>query len=292
MNKNNNKSLLGYYILTQKEVMKIYILKIRLRYFSDIPHMITAWSGSFSLKIVYDYYQRIGIDFEKKARKPFIVEPLIHNEKYILTGIYIKNGKGEFEKISNPFVMKNQDIFQLKITFTDYDAAQKFMEAFLKESSLKEPAGIFIPDSISIEEKELPIIEFTDSNKWSEFKFRIRFLTPTNFIFHGHEIPFPSPFRLLYNISKDYYEFTKKNYKEKIEKLMLNGLEIEDSTIKKVFVDIGEGRKVPCFIGSANYIACTKEGYLKAFITLFEWAEFLGVGKSKSLGFGRIKLEF
>jgi len=136
VNKNNNKSLLGYIYLTQKEVMKIYILKIRLRYFSDIPHMITAWSGSFSLKIVYDYYQRIGIDFEKKARKPFIVEPLIHNEKYILTGIYIKNGKGEFEKISNPFVMKNQDIFQLKITFTDYDTAQKFMEALLKKKVL------------------------------------------------------------------------------------------------------------------------------------------------------------
>jgi CRISPR-associated endoribonuclease Cas6 len=270
--------------------MKVIIAEILLKYYSEVPHMITAWSGSFSIKLVYDIYKRVGIDFEKTSRKPFIVEPLIHNDKYIFTGIY-KKDNGEYERVTNPFLMKNFDVFKLRIIFTDYELFQKFIEAFTMKDFLEEPAGKFIAESVNIREKELPNVVFNESGSKHEFAFKIRYLTPTNFIFHAWEIAFPSPIRLLYNISKNYMLYSKENHKESIEKIMLNGLEIMDVSIKKVYVDIGEGRKVPCFIGSAKYIACEKEGYIKALINLFEWAEILGVGKSKSLGFGRIKLE-
>lgn len=272
--------------------MKVYKVNLKLRYHSNPNNpinLINAWSGSFSLKIVYDYFKRIGIDFEKESNKPFLVDPLIHNGKYILTGLYIKEND-EFKLISAPFLMRDLDVFDLNIIFLNDSIMQQFLEAFTKQEALEEPSGIFIPVSLSVSDKELPKIEFGNEEEWTEFKIQIEYLTPTNFAFHGQSVLFPSHIRLLYSISKDISEFIKQNFKEEIEKIILNAIELNEVKIKRVFVDIGEGRKVPCFIGSATYFVCTKQGYIKALTNLFAWAEVLGVGKSRTLGFGRVKI--
>jgi|ECHnycMinimDraft_1075156.scaffolds.fasta_scaffold00538_7 CRISPR-associated endoribonuclease Cas6 len=269
--------------------MKVYQVNVKLRYHSSNTHIINAWSGSFSLKIVYDYFKRVGLDFEKKKSKPFFVEPLLFNGKYILTGFYQRRNE-DFQPISCPFVMKDASTFDLNMIFLDYSVFQYFLEAFTKEEKLEEPSGIFISTSLSFREKELPKIEFGSSDNWAEFKIKIHYLTPTNFAFHGKNLTFPSPIRLIYGISKDLLRFEKQEFKEQIEKLILSAIDVDEVNIRKIYVDIGEGRKVPCFIGTASYYLSTKEGYIKALTNLLTWAETLGVGKSRSLGFGRIKI--
>jgi len=71
------------------------------------PLIITAWSGSFLLRVIYEIFHRVNVDFEKKVRKPFIIEPLLYNGKYLLTGLYVKKGN-EFKQIDKTFSIIDQ----------------------------------------------------------------------------------------------------------------------------------------------------------------------------------------
>ncbi|MEM4532006.1 MAG: hypothetical protein QXY39_09075, partial [Thermofilaceae archaeon] len=37
--------------------------------------VVTAWSGSFAVRVLYDVLKRRGVEFSKRERKPFVAEP-------------------------------------------------------------------------------------------------------------------------------------------------------------------------------------------------------------------------
>ena len=257
----------------------------------DKPLIITAWSGSFLLRIIYEIFHRVNIDFEKKVRKPFIIEPLIYNGKYLLSGLYIKKGS-EFKQIEKTFsIIEPGSKFLCNMYIFDLDLISKFMEAIVQDQVINLPGTSLMLSGVNIDEVELPEISISMSGEsWHSIHVDIEFLSPTAFMLHGNDILTPSPVRLVYNIAKIYYELTGINLKNvcnEIPKVM------DLHRIKKLnyyFVDIGESRKVPTFMGKVTYVIAGKTGIVYTILQLLKIGTILGVGISRTLGFGRIKI--
>jgi len=174
----------------------------------------------------------------------------------------------------------------------DMDLLSKFMNALIQDQIVKLPGTTLVINDVSIEEITLP--ELTNLNKlgsnWHSIQVDVEFLSPTAFMLHGNDILTPSPVRLMYSIAKIYYELTGINLKnlcDEIPKVM------DLYRIKKLryyFVDIGEGRKVPTFMGKVTYVVAGKTEIVYIILQLLKIASILGIGISRTLGFGRIKI--
>lgn len=260
---------------------------------------ITAWSGSFALKIVHDIFHRVGIDYEKKEKKPFLVEPLMfETNQYILTGFYNrywKNGQiidKPHSKWNYAKIRSGTELI-LSIYFLKEDIVRKFIEALTENPVVKEPATELV--SMGIEVTQLPpfTLEMKKQARFDSPKkvfIEVEFKSPTSFMFFGEDVLYPSPIRLLFNIAKAFSEVTGIDLRDRVVD-WLKIIELKNFKINTYWVDIGEGRKVPCFIGKATYVVCGKRDTLMI-LQLFKFAEILGVGISRALGFGRIKVNF
>ncbi len=261
----------------------------------DRPLIISAWSGSFLLKIIYEIFHRVGIDFEKRKSKPFVIEPPIRDGKYIISGIYSKSREG-FSQTSETFhIMEPGSRFDCIIYIFDEGITQRFTEALLMESFVKLPATLLQISSISVEEIELPRPIYDNLN---DIKSRIsahicvEFLSPTCFMLQGNDVLYPSPSRLMYSIAKRFYEITKINLKDICDQAykIFDIHRIRD--LRVIYVDIGEGRKVPAFMGKVIYAVAGKPSIVSLMLQLLKVGEILGVGVSRSLGFGRISVRY
>ncbi len=260
----------------------------------DRPLIVTAWSGSLLLKIVYDVFHRIGIDFEKRESKPFIVEPLKLDGKYLITGAYVKH-RGEFRQTKNTYLViePGRKIESVVYMLSD-DLTSKFVEALVMDYIVKLPATLLAIDSVSIEEVELPNISTNNALDIDKARISVHvcvdFCSPTCFMLHGNDILYPSPVRLVYNIAKKYSELTGRNLKsicDQIHKVMDIHRIVR---LYRVYIDIGEGRKVPTFMGRVVYAVAGNPEIVSQILQLLKIGEILGVGISRSLGFGRIRV--
>lgn len=278
----------------------------------DRDFAITAWSGSFAVKIIYDIFHRRGVDFEKKARKPFIAYPLIdYGGNYIITGVVKKKENLiVHDKKYGTRVIKQGEPFKVKILLLSEELFQEFTKAVIEETTLKEPAAQLNIISVSINEAWLPdTSSLADDYIFSHLiKLKVRFQTPTCFMYRGNDICYPSPVRFILSALKTLSELTGIDTQQIVAKLhalielMAPRIRItrNESKVKvlsdyrRILVDIGEGRLQPAFTGTSIYLLnprpLTRE-QLKTVLTAIKLAEITGVGISRTIGFGKIRIE-
>ena len=278
----------------------------------DRDFTITAWSGSFAVKIIYDIFHRRGIDFEKRARKPFIAHPLIdYSGNYIITGVVKKKENLiVHDKKYGTRTIRQGEPFKVKTLLLSEELFQEFIKAVLDEITLEEPAAQLNIVSVNISEAWLPdLSSLADDYIFSHLiKLKVQFQTPTCFMYRGNDICYPSPIRFILSALKTLSELTKTNTQQILPKLhtlielmapRIRILKKEDkirvqTDYRRILVDIGEGRLQAAFTGTSIYLLNPRpltRSQLKTVLTALKLAETTGVGISKTIGFGKIKIK-
>ena len=116
----------------------------------------------------------------------------------------------------------------------------------------------------------------------------LEFASPTAFMFFGEDVLYPSPARLLFSAARTYAELCGGDLRADVLGL-LKVVELTRYSVRTYWVDIGEGRRVPCFMGRARLTACGRRDVVTV-VGLMRVAELCGVGISRALGFGRVRV--
>jgi len=253
----------------------------------DKHFVITAWSGSFALRVLYDVLRRRGLSYGRREGKPFIAEPVRVNGEVAITGIY----RGTVANPApHPVLCWREVAAGEPISFTYHfasaDLARQFVEAITEEPAVEEPACKLSLTSLSAAQRDLP--EPAPGGRMEVF--RVRFLTPTAFMFYGRDVLYPSPVRLMISALKNYTAATGVDTKRVVAGLAKTVEAVGALRFKRFLVDIGEGRLVPAFVGEATLAIHASED-MPLLLAALRAAELLGVGISRSLGFGRVRVE-
>ncbi|NPA23983.1 MAG: CRISPR system precrRNA processing endoribonuclease RAMP protein Cas6 [Crenarchaeota archaeon] len=271
-------------------MVNIYRINVTFE-IADRPLIITVWPGSLMLKIVYDLLHRVGIDFAKREKKPLIIEPPLRDGRYILAGIYERDRDDIISTRNSMKVLEPGTRFSLNLYITESELSQRLLEALLMSDIVALPRTELFIRGLTFEELEVPNICSEASGDWCTIRILVSFRTPTCFMLHGNDILYPSPMRLVYNIAKFYTYLTGMDLKhvcDQVSKIM----DISNILkIVKLLVDIGEGRRVPAFMGRVVYVVSGRSNIVHLLLMLFKFAEIVGVGISRALGFGRLRIE-
>jgi len=250
----------------------------------DRPFVITAWSGSFALRVLYDILKRRP--GARAGGKPFLAEPVRIGAQSLLTGIHLGSSSSPRP---HPSLCWREVEAGTPLTFTyhfsDEELARTLVELLAEDPVVEEPACRLSLTSLSAAQLELP--EPTPGGRLEVFK--VRFLTPTSFMFYGRDVLYPSPTRLALSALKNYSAATGADTRRAAEGVAKTVEAIGTPRAARVLVDVGEGRLVPAFTGEAT-IAIHASHDMPLLIAALKAAEILGVGISRTLGFGRIQL--
>jgi CRISPR-associated endoribonuclease Cas6 len=264
----------------------VCIYTVTAEVFSDRRFAITAWSGSFALRVLYDVLRRRGFSYGRLEGKPFIAEPVRVNGEVALTGFYLKVSKPVPHPSSCWREVEAGAPLSFTYHFADSSLARFFVEAFAEDPVLTEPACKLSLASLSVAQRELPepapggVLEL----------YRVRFITPTSFMFYGRDVLYPSPVRFMLSALKNYSTATGVDAKRVVDGLAKTVEAVGAPRTKRFLVDIGEGRLVPAFTGEAT-LALHASRDMPLLLAALKAAELLGVGISRTLGFGRVRVE-
>jgi len=115
---------------------------------------------------------------------------------------------------------------------------------------------------------------------------------PTIFVFRGWRILYPSPARLIHSAARAYTEIFRAPASDMKRKarVLSRYTELVDSRCRVVELDIGGGRRAKAFTGRAVYgvYGARRAAELLAILAAGEKA---GVGKSRGIGFGYMRVE-
>jgi len=253
----------------------------------DRPFVITAWSGSFALRVLYDVLGRRGLSYERKEGKPFIAEPVRVGGEAAITGVYTGSVA---RPVPHPALCWREVAAGEPISFTYHfasaDLARQFVEAITEEPAVEEPACKLSLTSLSAAQRDLP----EPAPGGGMEVFRVRFLTPTSFMFYGRDVLYPSPVRFMVSALKNYTAATGVDTKRVVDGLAKTVEVVGSPRFRRLLVDIGEGRLVPAFVGEATLAIHASED-MPLLLAALKAAELLGVGISRTLGFGRVRVE-
>ncbi len=114
---------------------------------------------------------------------------------------------------------------------------------------------------------------------------------PTIFVFSGHRVLYPSPIRFITSAARIASEYLNINPRasRRAVRVIVRRVELIRDETKVVDLDIGHGRRIKAFHGRAIYVV-KKYEHLLDFLRLVRVAEAFGVGKSRGIGFGFVKL--
>lgn len=284
------------------------IYNYRIKLYPTRDFTITAWSGSFATRIIYDIFHRVGLDFEKRRKKPFVVEPLIDSKgDYIITGVKKKVGD---RVIDHPKYgsrkVKVGELLQLSVYLLGERVIRAFLEGLLKGEIIEEPATDLYIVSVEASQIDLEKVLKTEVPLNSHLiKLYVNFTSPTCFMFRGFDIHYPSPTRFLASALKNLNNITGIDTRHLIE-LISTTIELVSPKlfVKKVdgkyrlrrdyvslLLDIGEGRKQPAFMGKAIFLLNPRIKGFEIILKAIKLAEIVGIGISRAIGMGRIKVE-
>ena len=109
---------------------------------------------------------------------------------------------------------------------------------------------------------------------------------PTIHVFRGRRVLYPSPARLLFSAARSLGEWLGRDL-QGLARGLLERFELSGHRTRTVRLNIGRGRVVKAFHGEALFIASADA--LGDILVLLEAARIYGVGKSRSIGFGRFE---
>jgi CRISPR/Cas system endoribonuclease Cas6 (RAMP superfamily) len=109
-------------------------------------------------------------------------------------------------------------------------------------------------------------------------------------MFYGRDVLYPSPVRLMISALRNYSAAAGVDARRAVEGLAKTVEAVGTLRSKRVLVDIGEGRLVPAFTGEVTLALHASED-MPTLLAALKAAELLGVGISRTLGFGRVRVE-
>ncbi|MEM1521725.1 MAG: CRISPR system precrRNA processing endoribonuclease RAMP protein Cas6 [Thermofilaceae archaeon] len=247
--------------------------------------VVTAWSGSFAVRVLYDVLKRRGVEFSKRERKPFVAEPPLLEGRYLLSGFHTGLNGRPHPRFGWRVVEAGQQL-KFRYHFLDEVLAKVFIDSLVSEPVIDEPATRLELASVSFEQVEAP----KPSPPLSRVVAKsLEFAAPTCYQFYGYNVLYPSPVRTLVSALKKYASVSGVDTRPVVERVH-KAVELAGTPrVERVYVDIGEGRIVPAFMGRAT-IALRGDEDLPVLLAALKLAERLGVGVSTSIGFGRIRV--
>lgn len=227
------------------------------------PCPLTGWSGSVAYRLLLELIRR---EAEPKAK--IFAHPLYSGDKPILSGVDGEALVLEPERrLSARAVLWEQDLYYL-------------LTAVSKNNLVESPCRAEVT-ALFFEPLE-PALE--DGHGLASVYMRFY---PTAFMFHGIDVLYPSPQRLAYSLTKTYKELFGGDLKHLADRAS-TALELTGMRVRQVRVNIGEARAVPAFLGRARL---TVYGNVKMWLSLLKIGEKIGVGISRSIGFGKYRIE-
>lgn len=226
------------------------------------PCLLSGWSGSFAYRLFLDAIRSVA---EPKDR--LYAHPLYLGDRPVLSGV---SGRA--------VALAPGSVFAAKAVLSQHDL-RLLLEA-VAGGSVKSSCDVAM-EGLSFEELPQTLGESAG--------FAVVYLkfAPTAFMFHGRDVLYPSPQRMAYSLTKTYRELFGADLKTLADRSS-TALELVGLSVRQVWVDIGEARRVPAFMGKA---ALAIYGDVDKWLGLLKLGEAMGVGISRAIGFGKYKIE-
>lgn len=245
------------------------------------PLVLVAWSGSAISSII------------REACKGFPGSQLI-----FVSPLFTRSNYDGYEKCVLSGLNENKPVVidgNVPVTFqyTIKDASEESAGSEMINELIKTLYSHgFKPESLEVREVRLEDI-YSDKLQGSE---RSRYVVtvefgPTMFVFRSWRVLYPSPIRLIFSSMRTLAELSlmDRRHAMKRAKALIKHLEILDEDIKRIEINIGRGRKVKAFLGKVEYGVYGLKA-LQDIVALMKLGSYVGVGKSRGIGFGFIKL--
>jgi len=255
----------------------LYVARVFFEPAKPIP--LAVWSGMYLYRELLNLFESQGVRFDHSSRKPFYLSPIFvggRGLKYITSGI-LEPGK----------------TYWFRFATADLDLASTFR-------TLVASGGLGDLRAFRIEESMMN--SWSSNNRSSVYsnsgdKYHVvatlRF-APTVFKFEGNEAFSPSKDRFLASVARDIDEIWGTNI-EAIAKEIAQRTEVLDSSVKKLRLSIGRGangdRAMKAFAGTAVYLFALSPNEVGLVLDMLKLSEAIGVGKSRTLGFGFVSVE-
>jgi len=254
---------------------------------------LKTWSGRFLNRLVSEVLEGAGVRVSHNSTKPFSVSPIL-------------DARG---RATNRLVPGGSYWFRASFMCNTIDCAA-VASAFARDAYVLGSGEVVRILRVRAREFRLGGGTANDggssnNNNMSIIEWGVRYY-PTVFPFMGRYITHPSPARLLASATKTLSQLLRGvevvldggdnmynavinniDLKNIVKDLALN-TELINYRIRRLGINLGGGRLVPTFYGTAVYITQTTNPSLLN--TLLSTAEFFGVGKNRALGLGFIKI--
>ncbi|GEM_PF-4085649 len=259
---------------------EIGLVRVVFRPSNRIP--LVGWSGSFSAKILYDVLEGVGVHIRRESVKPFMLSPL-----YVYGGggwRIVWSGVCRGDSCSS-VVLDPGKRYSFNIVFLNKDLVLRFIDGLTSYNSLVDLLELSY-NSIRVR----PRLK-TVSCERVKALIRIKYLTPTHYMFRSWDILYPSHKRLLYSLGKTLYRITGVSLRTLLERIATRGMELLVDRTRTVKIKLGEDKYAYGFIGEALYGVYVKRYEYNLLQQLLWLGEKTGVGRNRSLGFGIMKSE-
>ena len=232
---------------------------------------LTAWSGVYAGRAVYESLNRAGIVLDQGGL--FRVSPIYPQGSTTPVGGYLAPGEPYWFRAvfwGSPGTASAQQLATGLMAGLGLWARELQVEELrVEENRVKLPH----PDTPSEGDPVAALIEVRHG--------------PTFYRFHGAVIAYPSPWRLVASIARRLSIATGIDYRPLARRLQ-PCLELAVDRTKRVRIRISHGAEPPVFHGQAAYHTACPRALVEALHQLLEAGLYTGAGASPGLGLGEI----
>ena len=236
--------------------------------------VLTAWSGVYAGRAVYESLNRAGIVLDRGGL--FRVSPVYPMGSHAPVGGYLAPGEQYWFRAvfwGAPGSASGQQLARGLIA----GLGLWTRELVVEELSLEE-RRVLLPDPGAGEGE-------ADGEPVAAL-VRVRH-GPTFYRFHGAVVSYPSPWRLVASIARRLSLATGIDYRPLARRLQ-PCLELAVDRTRRVRIRLSHGAEPPVFTGEALYHAVCPRGLASALQRLLEASVYTGAGASPGLGLGEI----
>ena len=183
--------------------------------------------------------------------------------------------------------------FTLEINLLDFSLFPYLSREFLIRSEDKE----FSVEGVRVKLQSIRAIKSATYEEILENGFQtkdliIDFLTPTTFKKGKYDFILPEPYLIFKNLIKRWNTFSPKKLDYQLLQYVKENIIVAGCWIKSQKTEISPKAKITGFSGRV-FLYATKEAEENRLLNaLLQFAEFAGIGRKTTMGFGKVKLTF
>jgi len=254
--------------------------------YRDIP--LVAWSGSIASAIVRESLKQFcsSNDCGLVNTSPFLIHQNIVGSGDMI--LVVMSGVSN-DRYVKPYILTAGSRLEFSFSIWIRNDVGNVIELFNVIGSTLDRYGFTID---SFEFEVLSESSHTTSVDIGN-KYVVRlFFGPTIMVFRGWRVLYPSPQRLVFSLARNYscvFPLYSRELRRKA-RVLSRYIELIDNRCRVVSINIGRNRFVKAFFGVAVYGVYGVDK-LKEFLMLLDIGGRLGVGKSRGIGFGYVRVD-